>query len=200
VITWPSLVGLAPRPLRVEASLYRVGAGTEERLLPGGKVAPGDRLFLEIEGSQPMHVYVLNEDAAGNAFLLFPLPDLDVQNPLASRRSYRLPGGLKGAPGFWEVSSAGGEETIVAVASNRPLEEMRRFIGGLQAAAVGGAAAPEPQAALSLRGIGVVTTDVTGPETGSRRPLSALFEDLNRRAAQDGTLWVWQVRLGNPDD
>ncbi len=198
-ITWPSLVGLAPKPLRVDASLYRAGAGgIEEPLKPGDNVAPGDRLFLKIEGSQPMHLYVINEDAAGDAFLLFPLPDLDVQNPLASRRSYRLPGGLQGAPGFWEVSSAGGQETIVAVASTRPIEEVRRFIGGLRAAAVGAPAPPGEQAALSLRGIGVVTTDTTGTGAGSKRPLAALFEDLNRRAAQDGTLWVYQVRLGNP--
>ncbi|HKQ97662.1 MAG TPA: serine/threonine-protein kinase [Candidatus Polarisedimenticolia bacterium] len=192
MIMWPSLFGFA-RPLRVEASLFRSGTGTVERLLPGGHVAPGDRLFLEIEGSQAMHVYVLNEDAAGNSFVLFPLPDSDLQNPLVPRRSYRLPGGLNGAPSFWEVSSAGGEETIVAIASSKPLEEVRRFIGGLPVAKAGGPSAPAPDTVSSLRGIGAVTT-----EPPAKHPLNALFQDLNRRAAQDGTLWVWQVRLGNP--
>jgi hypothetical protein len=157
-------------------------------------VEQGDHLFLKIEGSQPMHLDVINEDATGEAHVLFPLPDLDVQNPLAPRRPYRLPGGLKGAPSFWEVSSAGGEETILAVASIRPSEEVRQFIDGIPVAKVGEPSRPGEKVALSLRGIGVVTKD----PPGTRTPLAALFEDLNRRAAKDGTLWVWQLRLSNP--
>jgi hypothetical protein len=90
--------------------------------------------------------------------------------------------------------SDGQEERIVVVVSSRPLEEVRRFIGGLHKAGSGDAIAPGEETKLSMRGIGKVST--VPSETG--RPLSALFEELNRRAAKDGTLWVWQVRLDNP--
>ncbi len=97
-------------------------------LLPGSRVALGDLLYLEIEGSKSMHVYVLNEDEGGKAFVLFPLPGSSEQNPLSSNVRHRLPGRVAGPEKYWEVSSVGGEESFLVFACKRPLEELERQV------------------------------------------------------------------------
>ena len=159
--------GLWPGPFQVEAALYRLGQGTEERLLPGGRLAPGDRLFLEIEGSTEMHVYVLNEDEVGDPFVLFPLPLFDKKNPLPAGSVHRLPGSLAGTGKYWEVTSAGRRETFLVIASQDPLVEMEREITTFLPAGSVSLADLERQAEnQALRGTGgLVEGEPSGPGT-----------------------------------
>ena len=61
-------------------------------LRQGARVVPGDRLFLEFESSQPVFVYVVNQDEQGEGYLLFPIPGNSPTNPLPPGQSHRLPG------------------------------------------------------------------------------------------------------------
>ncbi len=189
------IVSLWPVQFQVKASLYRVGNGTEERLLPGAMVVPGDRLFLEIEGSREMHVYVLNEDQAGEAFVLFPLPDLDVDNPLPGRVVHRLPGAVSGADRYWEVSSAGGRETFLVIASMEPLTETEADFADVPRA---GEAVPVELSQTALRGIGGLVGDGPPGEQTSSPPLSAISRSLSGRAATTSGIWLWEIQLNNP--
>lgn len=115
----------APKPsgaganggLQVDATLFREASTRAELVPSGGTVAPGDRLFLEVESAEPVHVYVLNEDDQGHRFVLFPLAGLNSTNPLSGGVRHRLPGRRSGVPQAWEVSSAGGREAFLVVAA-----------------------------------------------------------------------------------
>ncbi len=132
--------------LTMEAALNR---GRDGRLVPldaGASVRPGDHISLTLESAETVHVYILNEDRAGNTFVLFPLPGLDLTNPLPGRRRLLLPGGRAGVIQDWVVTSAGGNETILVVASRTALPELEREIAGLQSATE-----DRPVEALSLQ-------------------------------------------------
>ncbi len=188
---------IPPRPLQVEASLYRTGEGTEERLLPGGKLTPGDLLFLEIEGSHSMYVYVMNEDTEGRSVVLFPLPELKIQNPLPPGTRHRLPGAVSGVPQRWAVTTAGGEETFIVIASLEQLTDMEHEIEKIPRAGSEAAIELNEESIGVLRGIGGLKPF---PEGGPlpRRPLTGIFASLSKESAKKSGLWIWEIRLENP--
>ncbi|HPW54481.1 MAG TPA: serine/threonine-protein kinase [Thermoanaerobaculaceae bacterium] len=186
--------------LRVEATLYREASGRAQLVVPGGSVAPGDRLFLEVESGEPVHVYVLNEDDRGDRFLLFPLAGLDSANPLPAGVRHRLPGRRSGVPQAWEVSSAGGREAFLVVAAREPLPEIEREMASFEAADPARhprAGEPPPAASGELRGIGGLTGSSAAPAAGNRT-LDRLAARLVARQRADGSVWVQQLDLSNP--
>ena len=106
----PALVD--PAQYQIQAALRRVSATGLTALGAGARVAPGDRLFLEVTATKPVHVYVVNQDERGESYLLFPLPGQTVKNPLLAGAVHRLPGHID-----WEVTSVGGREHFLIVAS-----------------------------------------------------------------------------------
>jgi len=196
IALWNLLLG----PLEVEASLFRMSDGREERLLPGSRVALGDRLFLEIEGSKSMHVYVLNEDESGKAFVLFPLPGITEQNPLSSNVRHRLPGQVAGIGTNWEVSSVGGEESFLVLASKRPLEELERQIAGLPRAGSAGAVSIGEETIDVLRGIGGLAESPLQETSVRHKRLSDMFAKTAGPSTSKSGIWIWQIRLSNPEE
>ncbi|HEY3175943.1 MAG TPA: protein kinase [Candidatus Polarisedimenticolia bacterium] len=188
--------------LSVDASLFRQGQGTQERLRSGGRVYPGDNLFLEMRGSSSLHVYVLNEDRRGEIFVLFPLPDgFDLRNPLPAQVLNHLPGRLAGVDQRWEVTSAGGRETILIVASRHPLPDLDREVARLPRAKPGHPVTygQIEQRALDLifRGVGGLTGTQPGPE-GPGSTLSRIAGLLPDEREARGGIWVERIQLENP--
>ena len=68
--------------------------------------------------------HVINEDERGRAYALFPLPNLDLQNPLAAGRTPVIPGTLGGSSRSWVVDTAGGREHLLLLASPDRLVEV----------------------------------------------------------------------------
>jgi hypothetical protein len=182
-----------------EASMYRLRDGVEERLIPGGRVSPGDLLFLEIEGTRPMHVYVLNEDTTGEAFVLFPLRGSELQNPLPKETLHRLPGKVAGVTKYWEVTSAGGEEAFFVIASKRPIEKVEHEVAELPRA--GSATAPpvDEETIDVIRGVGGLGEPQRPEGSPQRERLSEMFDDVAAPSAGRKGVWIWQIRLSNPD-
>jgi len=195
VALWNLLLG----PLEVEASLYRLSDSGEELLLPGSRVALGDLLYLQIEGSKSMHVYVLNEDEGGKAFVLFPLPGSSEQNPLSSNVRHRLPGKVAGPEKYWEVSSVGGEESFLVFACKRPLEELERQIAGLPRAGSAGALGVGEETMDVLRGIGGLAESPSQEPSARHERLSDLFAGAAGPSIGKSGVWIWQIRLNNPE-
>lgn len=197
----------APRPadalpasgLQVEATLFREVSGRAELLVPGSTVAPGDRLFLELEAGEPVHVYVLNEDDRGGRFLLFPLAGLDSANPLAPGVRHRLPGRRSGVPQAWQVSSAGGREVFLVVAAREPMPEVEHELASFEAADPSRRpdTAGQPPSAGELRGVGGLTTTSAATLAGDRA-LERLAARLAARQRADGSVWVQRLELENP--
>jgi hypothetical protein len=195
VALWILVLG----PLEVEASLFRLNEDREERLLSGSRVALEDQLFLEIEGNKSMHVYVLNEDEGGNAFVLFPLPAASKQNPLAADLRHRLPGTVDGVEKYWEVTSVGGEESFYVFASRRPLIELENRIARLPRAGSAGAVRIGKETIDVLRGIGGLTPSPTQDSRVRREGLSEIFAQTAGPSTSKNGTWIWEIRLSNPE-
>jgi serine/threonine protein kinase len=184
--------------LEVEASLYRETDGSDERLLPGSQVAPGDKLFLEVEGNRPLHVYVLNEDEDGNAFVLFPLPGSNKKNPLAAGNRHRLPGVVDGEERSWEVTSRGGQESFMVLAAGKRLAELEVEIADMPRASSGGPAVIDQDTIQVLRGIGGLAPFSGDGRRTTHERLSEMFADTAGPVTGDGGVWMWRIRLNNP--
>ena len=193
----PASIDGAAVSYSISAALYRSGVEGRERLVPGARIGVGDKIHLDIESSDALHVYVLNHDLEGNTFTLFPRPDCDLKNPLAPGR-HRLPGRRisDGTPLDWQVDSAGGREQILIVASRTPLDFVEGAIARMPA---GRQYAELPhEDALRLRGMGGVA-----PRPSEEPPPDAarLFEDIKRLAdtGERATgIWIRQIDLENP--
>lgn len=187
-----------PAPPRIEATLLR-RRGTEiARLESGATVKPGDRLQLELESAEPLHVYVLNEDEHGELYLLFPLAGLDRRNPIgpAPGRSTMLPGSLLGAPHDWQVTSAGGVEHFLIVASRGPNPELEERLSVLEPAAPGRALRLDPLAREAIRGVGGLEP---APASRRGRPGSeSALDRLEQLLAGRRELRLIRLELVNP--
>ncbi|HSQ59170.1 MAG TPA: DUF4384 domain-containing protein, partial [Acidobacteriota bacterium] len=189
-----------PVPLRAEAKLMRRVGEEEAPLAPGARIRPDDRLSLLITGTDSMHVYVLNEDAAGEVFGLFPVPGLAPENPLRAHMEHLLPGDLGKKTFYWNVTSSVGKERIVAIASRRPLLELQAAM--LKIPKVTEGKEPQfgkvdPMALRNLRGLGSGTA-LEPPSGEAKRRLDAAVAALEAEARLTGDVWVWTIDLENP--
>jgi hypothetical protein len=185
----------------VSASLLKHGPGGDVRLESGDRVAPGDPLSLQFSSSRPVWVYVLDADERGESYLLFPQPMFDRRNPLPGGSSLILPGTIGGRDNAWTVTSRGGREHFLIVASPEPVAELESALSQLPAPTRGrkvSYARVGPVAMDRLRGVGGVTEV---PQRASPPGTSGLFEQIRALAGREqgvrGT-WVRQIVLDNP--
>jgi hypothetical protein len=186
--------------LAVYAALFRSTETGRQPLANGGRIEPGDPLFLELESPEQVHVYVLDEDRTGSVFVLFPLAGTDLANPLPPGLRHRLPGRRGGTALGWQVTSAGGRETFLLLASRAPPTGIDSTLASSRHAEEG---RPVIYAELTLavlrtlRGVGGVTVDPALPDDPAGARLMALARRLARQAGQDG-LWMRVFELENP--
>lgn len=183
----------------IEAGLISRNGGSDRRLAAGDRVALGDWLSLEFKSSRPMWVYVLNEDETGETYLLFPQPLFDRLNPLPPDSSVVLPGTIGGRDNAWQVTSRGGREHFLIVASPEPIAAIEMELASLPAARpdrpIRYAAVPDATIER-LRGVGGVTAlpPATAPGAGS----FARFRSLAGREGVASGVWIRTITLENP--
>jgi hypothetical protein len=134
---WQALTGTGS--YTIEAALFREGGAVPERLREGATVSEGDGVFLRVEVSHELHLYVLDIDAAGQAYLLFPLKDHVPANPLPADHPHELPGVRSGASDVWVITGGrpGEREHLLLVGSPRPLRELEQLAAALPSTAAG---------------------------------------------------------------
>ena len=216
VMTRPRPKPAPPNPLiaseayDVSATLMKHGARGSAVLSEGDRVRPGDKLSVNVRGTLPLYVYVLDADDKGESYLLFPQPMFDQKNPVPAGSDITLPGARAGKPSAWTVTSRGGHEHFLIVASPSPVAELEKDLASLAApvpnrpityARVGGASIER------LRGVGGVDElPATGSGTSSRTnaapaiKTSAAFEKIRALAGRESGIrgvWVRQVTLKN---
>jgi hypothetical protein len=159
-------------------------------------------LALEISTTAPVYLYVINEDERGEAYLLFPLNGIQPTNPLPAGMRHSLPGTRAGKRIDWQVSSAGGKEHLLLVASPERLVDFETELMALPQAEAG----ESPQyahlssgAKMRLRGIGGLQerAEAETPVAASHR----LFDLAARLASPSEVVqgvWVRQVEFDNP--
>ena len=147
-------------------------------------------------------MYVLNEDERGERYLLFPQPLFDAKNPLPADSTLLLPGSIGGRENAWTVTSAGGREHFLIVASPEAVPELEAELGRLPAPEPGRPiryAAVGAQAIETLRGVGGVTA--VPPSNEVRRASGSAFQRFRALAGRETGVrgaWVRQVALENP--
>lgn len=190
----------APASYDVTATFYAVRNGKNVRLPAGSRVAPGDHLFLTLDVSRPVYVYVINQDEAGSAYLLFPLPGNDPQNPIPLNTANRLPGFRKGEAHYWEVTTAGGREHFLVYVAPERLTDFEQMLAALPRAETDRPVEAIPLTARAvgvLRGVGGLaaaraqSTIPTIPELADLKPLP------ETREAATG-VWARRIFFENP--
>ncbi len=184
----------------VQSRLVRIDADVRSSLESGDLVAPGDRLGLELRASEPLHAYVLSEDERGAVFVLFPLRGRGAANPLRARVTHRLPGGERDPDLAWQVTSAGGREHFLLLASRTPLAPVQQAVASMpEASASADVQYPALTAAAmsKLRGIGGVVHEPATPAGARRSVLADLARDL-ARSAEGRAIWMRTIVLENP--
>jgi hypothetical protein len=185
----------------VQASVIRLDPqGRREQLDQGAKLALGDWVSLEFEASKDIYLYVINEDEHGRAYALFPLPDLDLQNPLPGGRRHEIPGRMEGKPVSWEVETPGGREHLMLLASPERLVDFEREMARLARPRTGQLAVPIPDELKErFRGLGGLSTR---PETSKPEgSIDRLFEMAQRLAGESDVVrgaWLRRFDLENP--
>jgi len=205
VLAWrfgrqPERIALAPpSPLTASATLLRETATGDQPLLPGARIRKGDRLAMAIQGSDSMHVYVLDQDEVGNVFVLFPLPGLNLANPLSPGVRHRLPGATRDSTYSWAVTIEGKRETVFALASREPLQSLEQEIESVPRARPGQAIPLDRLAVLRLRGIGgVEATRTEGVEGSASASETFDLAGTLERTMQSSRVWFWSTTLENP--
>jgi len=178
-------------PQITDVALIRERNGDEKELAAGDSVALGDGLSFRMRTLEPLNVYVLDADDEGELFILFPLSDTKPANPLPASLQ-RLPGMNGDRPMSWQVTSAGGRETILVIASRGKIQALQREIDRFPKASRAHPIPVSKAAIDTLRGIGGL---MESPSRAGSDRLASLLDAV--RSAPEHP-WVWQIRLENP--
>lgn len=184
----------------VSASFYASRNGKDVRLTQGSRVRPDDKLFAIINASQPVFVYIINRDEAGQSFLLFPLPGFSPGNPIPTGQMTRFPGTRNGRQIYWNVTSAGGQEHFFLYVTPDRLVEFERLLAALPRAELGrnvsNVALSTPAIGV-LRGVGGLSAETSSPTSSTGAELADLqpLSDQNESAAG---VWARRVSFQNP--
>ena len=192
-------VAAAPGTYRVDAAIYREENKAEVRLASGSRVSVGDKLSLQLETSIPAYVYVVSEDEAGEAYLLFPLPGQPTNVPLTAGR-HRLPGMRKDERLSWRITTPGVREHFVIFVTPERSTTFEKLFASLPAPTED---APEgvrlPKRAIEqLRAIGGLTAEKAPAEASAIRNMPGFSTPLPAGAETASGLWVRQVAFENP--
>ena len=202
---FPATAAAAAQPYTVEASVQRLRKdGRHDRLESGSRLSLGDQLALELRASVPVHVYVIDEDDEGHAYALFPLPDLETKNPLPAETTVLLPGvDAERRQNYWSVTSAGGREHLMVLASPERLVEfeaemmkLRRPEPGVNAMAIPDETMTRLRGTRGLGGLVQATRPAPAPEKASH--LFEMAEKLAGAKEQVTGPWLRRVDLENP--
>ena len=160
----------------------RVDTSGDVELSANSTLRVGDRLRLNLRSTRDAYVYVLNEDAAGNATVLFPQEAAGLRNPQHGGATLQLPGG-EGSTLAWEVTADSVREEFVIVTTLQPLPELDRALADWHRAHVADA---------DTRAVGAIVNAPLAAIQGEH--LRRILATLSRDPAQ---VRVWQYSFAH---
>jgi hypothetical protein len=137
--------------IQVQFALFSMDG---RRWMNGTTVHSGDRFRIMVHPRQESYIYIINRDASGQVFTLFPNAAISsVENPLPPNEDQFIPGPTQAL----ELDYTKGEEVIYLIASLTPMEEMPALTEQLASADISGAQRDQAlHAGLRTRGITIV--------------------------------------------
>src|SRR6185503_13004041 len=121
--------------------------------------------------------------------------------PLPPDSSFVLPGTVAGRDYGWTVTSAGGREHVLVIASPEPIAEIEADLGRLPRAEPDGPLRYAPMGSASverLRGIGTMSPESPGAPAPASSPVFDRFRALAGRETDVHGVWIRHVVLENP--
>jgi hypothetical protein len=103
------------------------GSWAEVRVKDGSVLNSGDQFQISVRADRDCHAYVINQDASGAVYVLFPHEEA-VSNSLSGRRDYVLPVQEK----FYELDDVVGLETFYIAVSPTPMADLEWMIGQIE--------------------------------------------------------------------
>jgi hypothetical protein len=185
---------------RIAATLYGERPEGPIKLGAGSRVSPGEALSLQLRSTVPAHVYVINEDDQGESYLLFPLPGQSLRNPLPASETVRLPGVENGEPMSWQVTTQGGREHFIILASPEPSPVFERLVASIPAPQAGRVVRSHrlsAQALDSVRGVGGLTASPV-PTDWKLRDDPNFATPLPDGEETARGVWIRRLTLENP--
>ena len=153
-------------------------------------MAPGDRLFLNLNVSHEAHVYLVDQDEKDEGFVLFPLPEQEPKNPIPVGQ-HQPPGSQGGVEVFWQVLKAGVREHFLRdVRHRRAWRSWNRCWPQFRAPNPAGRSTPRlPASAVGvLRSVGGLTTAQPSPSV--RTPSLSGLAPLPVEREQATGIWA----------
>jgi len=190
ILAWAIHLHNGPKSLTQGVGFVRTSAASEAPLKDGATIAPGETFALDISPTRELYAYVLNEDAHGETFQLFPLESAEIKNPLPYGNKIRLPGRVDGKALDWQVTSHGGTERLYILLSESPISELESG-KKLSLAGVERAVESMDKVAAPTRGAG-------GLDTHSPARASVLWLWIQAKLKQDPELQIERIELANP--
>jgi serine/threonine protein kinase len=194
----PVSPAVEPGTYRINAALYRKQKNVDLPIVETTRLTVGDHLSLEVQVSAPVYMYIVNEDDHGESYLLFPLPGL-MKNPLPAGR-HRLPGTLDGSEVSWRVSSTGGKEHFLVMASpTPPLPLFQKAFEALPPASFDKLAVRLSRDNLGvLRSVGGLALP-TEPTSQQLHVTPTFAVALTGKEETARGVWIRQATVDNPD-
>ena len=150
-------------------------------LTPSSKVRVGTKFTLQLQSSQPLHIYVISDDGEQQPTVLFPTKDGPLFNPIPGGRLQTIPED----GGGWEIDEAAARESLYVIASPTPMPELEATLATLAHAEDH----PEREALLTTRSVRKrLRPEGTWLWRREARPLTPAIE------SNDG-VWVRQLTL-----
>lgn len=198
------------QPLEVASKFLRrntVGSSYSS-IHSGDHLNLGDVLQIELRSDEDIFVYVINQDDRGHTFLLFPSARWALTNPLSPAEGVMLPGRTatgRMAAG-WEVSSEGGRENFLLVASRTRLTDFEQELASLpEAGDSPGGGEPFQLGPTQLVGLyrgvgGVAFSQEQEALAGSNlNSFARLAGAESQNSSQNKDIWVGWVSFGSAD-
>jgi Protein kinase domain/Domain of unknown function (DUF4384) len=197
-----NFMGAGASEFEVDATLLRYGDHSVEELFSGATLDLEQDLGLRFYATEDVYLYVINQDAAGGSFVLFPLIGGELENPLLGGATYELPGRVDGEDVAWTVTSAGGQEQILVVASQEPLPALEARLAAVAQAGAESLYTPIDAPVLEgLRGIGGLSSRLSADSELRGENILDEFEELARASARSMQskqgVWVRRIVLQN---
>ena len=114
---------LGLKPIQVEFSFIAVREGKSFSVKSGDTLQTGDRIHITVKPNLRCYVYMINQDAKGNVYSLFPNPSQRYM-ALEAGVEYHIPG--KGMS--FELDENTGKEHIYITASQIPMNDIEQLI------------------------------------------------------------------------
>ena len=124
---------LLPPAWETSVQFLRVESTGNVEIAANSTLHVGDRLRLSMRSSRDAYVYVLNEDEAGNATVLFPGAG-EARNPILANSTLLLPGGERTTLA-WEVTADSVREEFLVIAATEPQTDLESDLAGWKRAA-----------------------------------------------------------------